>query len=313
MNTADIILITLIVFFAWLGFAIGFIRLSTVYIKWCGSMAASFFGAPLVSKNLQSVVQMQELWLYIMSFIALFLCTFLLLAVACSWWMFHLQKQTHQHWLNKSSGVLIGAFTGVVLTAFSYHIIIASYWNEGKDSLKISMLASTYHEYIGDKATLFVNNKLANAEGLQVAGAVTSVEPESFQTTSFSPDAIKAIELLQLVNEERKLVGLHSLQIDDELSTAAAFHGADMFVRGYFAHNTPEGKDPFQRLDSLHIIYKVAGENLAYSFSVIRAHAALMRSPGHRANILNPRFSKIGISVLDGGNKGLMVVQEFKN
>jgi uncharacterized protein YkwD len=313
MNIADGIILSVIVIAALLGYKIGAVRFSTVYIKWCGSIAASVFGAPLVSSSLQSVVQVQELWLFIISFIALFLISFTLLAVACSWWMFHTQKKTHQHWLNKSSGVLIGAFTGVILTAVSYHFITASYWKEGKDELKASLLASMYIEYIGNHAETFVNNKLASAEGLQVAGVASSVERESFQTTSFSPDAMKALELLHLVNEERKLVGLQALQLDDELSTAAAFHGADMFVRGYFSHNTPEGKDPFQRLDSLKIAYKYAGENLAYSFSVVRAHIALMQSPGHRANILNPKFSKIGISVLDGGSKGLMVVQEFKN
>jgi uncharacterized protein YkwD len=313
MNIADIIILSLIVLSALLGYVIGFIRFSAVYIKWCGSIAASFFGAPVISNYLQLVIQVQELWLFILSFITLFLFSYTLLTVACSWWMFHTKKKTHQHWLNKSPGVLMGAFTGVLLSAISYHIISTSFWKEGKDEMKTSTLASVYREYFGNNAEEFVNNKLASAESLQVAGAATIAERESFQTTFFSPDVIKVVELLHLVNEERKLMGLQALQLDEELSSAAAIHGADMFVRGYFAHNTPEGKDPFQRLDSLHIIYKVAGENLAYSYSVVRAHAALMQSPGHRANILNPRFSKIGISVLDGGGKGLMVVQEFKN
>jgi uncharacterized protein YkwD len=284
-----------------------------VYIKWCGSIAASFFGAPFISNKLESVFQIQQLWLFIISFISLFLLSFGLLSVACSSWMFYIKKTIHQHWLNKTCGVLAGSFTGVLLAAFGFHIINASYWKEGNNELKESILASTYMQYIGTGAEAWVNNKIASAEGLQIAGAAASSEIENFQTTLFEADDTKVVELLTLVNKERILAGLPPLQLNNELSAAAKLHGADMFTRGYFSHNTPEGEDPFHRLEALHIGYKYAGENLAHSFSITRAHIALMKSAGHRANILNPKFSKIGISVLNGGIKGLMVVQEFKN
>ena len=309
----DGIIIFMVIITAFTGYKIGGIRFSTVYVTWCGSFAASFFLAPLLSNYLQSVLQVQELWLFIISFIALFLLTFALLSVACSWWLFYTKKTTHTHWLNRTSGVLIGMLTGLILSALCYHIISASYWKEGNDQLKASTIASVYATEIGTDAQTWVNNTLASAEGLQVAGVAITNEKESFQTNSFTTDSNKAMELLQLVNEERKLMRLPLLQMNDELIMAAQFHGADMFTRGYFSHNTPEGKDPFHRLNTLKITYKYAGENLAYSYSIVRAHAALMKSPGHRANILNPKFSKIGISVLDGGSKGLMVVQEFKN
>jgi uncharacterized protein YkwD len=313
MNTADIIILFLILLFAITGFVFGFIRFSVVYIKWCGSFAASFFGAPLLNNSLKSVLQVQELWLFIISFISIFLFSFTVLTVVCNRWMFHTKKTTHEHWLNKTTGVFAGLFTGILLSAFTYHIITASYWKEGAAELNESVIASTYEQQIGNHAETLVNSTLSSAEGLQVAGVASSSEKENFQTTSFSSDMTKAVEMLQLVNKERELINLQPLQLNAELSMAAKLHGADMFTRGYFSHTTPEGKDPFRRLDELKIAYKYAGENLAYSYSIIRAHTALMKSPGHRANILNPKFSKIGISVLDGGRKGLMVVQEFKN
>jgi uncharacterized protein YkwD len=84
-----------------------------------------------------------------------------------------------------------------------------------------------------------------------------------------------------------------------------------MFKRGYFAHVTPEGVDPFQRMDAAGIHYVTAGENLALAPTLDIAHDGLMNSPGHRANILNPAYRKVGIGVLDGGVYGEMFVQEF--
>jgi uncharacterized protein YkwD len=86
-----------------------------------------------------------------------------------------------------------------------------------------------------------------------------------------------------------------------------------MFTRGYFSHNTPDGINPFQRMKKVGITYLSAGENLAHSYSLDSAHTGLMNSPGHRDNILNTHFGKIGISVLSSDTKGLMVVQEFSN
>ncbi|MDQ3129497.1 MAG: colicin V production protein, partial [Acidobacteriota bacterium] len=43
------------------------------------------------------------------------------------------------------------------------------------------------------------------------------------------------------------------------------------------------------------------------------AHTGLMNSPGHRANILQPNFGRVGIGVLDGGRRGLMITQNFRN
>jgi uncharacterized protein YkwD len=84
-----------------------------------------------------------------------------------------------------------------------------------------------------------------------------------------------------------------------------------MFARGYFAHDTPEGVDPFQRMQQAGIVFGIAGENLALAPTLDMAHNGLMNSPGHRANILRPEFRKVGIGVLDGGIYGKMWVQEF--
>ena len=86
-----------------------------------------------------------------------------------------------------------------------------------------------------------------------------------------------------------------------------------MFARGYFAHDTPEGRDPFDRMRAAEVRFLTAGENLALARSVQIAHTGLMNSPGHRANILRPEFGRVGIGIMDGGMRGLMVTQNFRN
>jgi uncharacterized protein YkwD len=59
--------------------------------------------------------------------------------------------------------------------------------------------------------------------------------------------------------------------------------------------------------------FLIAGENLALAPSVPLAHAGLMNSPGHRANILRRQFGRVGIGIMDGGAHGLIVTQKFRN
>ncbi|WP_235918587.1 CAP domain-containing protein [Sediminibacterium soli] len=120
-------------------------------------------------------------------------------------------------------------------------------------------------------------------------------------------------EMLEMVNRERAEAGLKPLRADTALRTVAIAHSRDMFARGYFSHNSPEGKDPFDRMKKAHIRYTAAGENLALARTLKLAHTGLMNSPGHRANILNPSYGRVGIGIADGGLHGLMVSQEFRN
>jgi uncharacterized protein YkwD len=93
-----------------------------------------------------------------------------------------------------------------------------------------------------------------------------------------------------------------------------------MYLRGYFAHETPWCRmpvagdsclDPFDRIRAAGIRYDVAGENLALAPSAAAAHQGLMDSPSHRANILSADYTSVGIAAVRGPY-GLMVAQEFK-
>ncbi len=134
-----------------------------------------------------------------------------------------------------------------------------------------------------------------------------------FQTYNYRPNEVLEDKMIGLVNNERKSRGLSELIFDDNLRQIARSYSADMFNRGYFSHYSPEGQTVADRAQSQGIDYLIIGENLAYAPSLNLAHNGLMNSPGHRANILAEDFNKVGIGIMDSGVYGLMITQVFSN
>lgn len=100
------------------------------------------------------------------------------------------------------------------------------------------------------------------------------------------------------------------------LDRAAAAKANDMFLNQYFEHISPSGVGPGDLVQNNGYEYIIAGENLILGNfdSEKEAVQDWMNSPGHRANILNNRFTEIGVAVIKGTYKGETVwigVQEF--
>jgi uncharacterized protein YkwD len=122
--------------------------------------------------------------------------------------------------------------------------------------------------------------------------------------------------VVSYTNTERTKEGLKKLTENAQLQLAAERKLKDMFDRQYFEHISPDGNGPGYIIDKAGYKYIVVGENLALgNFKDDEALvAAWMASPGHRANILNNRFSEIGVAVGEGmynGKKTWLAVQEF--
>ncbi|NPV53571.1 MAG: hypothetical protein HPY71_08605 [Firmicutes bacterium] len=117
--------------------------------------------------------------------------------------------------------------------------------------------------------------------------------------------------MLDLINQERSRAGLAPLQVDMRLVELARQKSADMIARNYFSHYSPTYGSPFDMLKRAGISYRAAGENIAGAPTVAQAHSALMSSEGHRANILNPSYNRVGIGIVNGGPYGKMFTQLF--
>jgi uncharacterized YkwD family protein/spore coat assembly protein SafA len=110
-------------------------------------------------------------------------------------------------------------------------------------------------------------------------------------------------EVVRLVNEIRKERGLNELTYDWELSRVARYKSLDMQKNKYFSHTSPTYGSPFQMMKNFGINYRSAAENIAKGYATPKAVVdGWMNSSGHRANILNPSFTHIGVGYVSNGN-----------
>ncbi|MDQ3099546.1 MAG: CAP domain-containing protein [bacterium] len=127
--------------------------------------------------------------------------------------------------------------------------------------------------------------------------------------------SISVDDVIAQTNDERGKAGLSKLQRNGPLTVAAQLKGSDMLAKGYWAHISPDGKEPWFWIAQAGYSYNRAGENLAKDFrDTISVTNAWMASPGHRANILNANYKEIGVAVVSGPFNGydtVIVVQMF--
>ncbi len=130
-----------------------------------------------------------------------------------------------------------------------------------------------------------------------------------------SLSAIYASVLVNLANKDRVLQNASELKVNALLQNAAQMKADDMAKNGYFAHNTPDGKTPWYWIEKAGYKYRYAGENLAVNFvESEEVHRAWAASPTHWLNIINPKYTEIGIATSTGMYKGaqaVFVVQMF--
>jgi uncharacterized protein YkwD len=121
--------------------------------------------------------------------------------------------------------------------------------------------------------------------------------------------------LIDLTNDNRIANNLRALIHNPQLDQAAQLKADDMVRGGYFSHYSPSGVTPWYWFGRVGYYFLYAGENLAVNFSESEAvENAWMKSPLHRANILDNRFEEIGIATSLGayeGNNTTFVVQLF--
>ena len=119
-----------------------------------------------------------------------------------------------------------------------------------------------------------------------------------------------AAEVFELLNLARIDAGLEPLAWSEPLADVALRHAFDMYLNGFFAHDSPSSGDLGDRLRAASITFRIAGENLALAVTPTEVHRGLMDSPGHRANILGTGYRRVGVGVVSG-RLGLMTVQVF--
>lgn len=140
------------------------------------------------------------------------------------------------------------------------------------------------------------NPQISNSE-LIYPGQVINIPTLDSNVTNYEK------EVVRLINEIRVKNGLSELTYDWELSRVARYKSQDMKDNRYFSHTSPVYGSPFQMIKNFGISYRSAGENIAKGYATPQAVVnAWMNSEGHRANILNASFTRIGVGYVAGGN-----------
>ncbi|MES1214226.1 MAG: CvpA family protein [Bacteroidota bacterium] len=317
MNWVDLILLIVMLLSIIAGWSRGFILSSLSLMVWTGSLILAYLFYPYTARGLDNFFSL-HVWLSPLSFILTAIIARLLLGTLAGFIIRRTPENINHNAFNKFLGIIPGAINGwlyaIILSALLLMLPLKDgITNETRNSRFAGQLALQSE---------WANKKLAPVfdKAIQQTLISLTVNPASKESVALRFTYDKAVprpnleaQMLNMINKERRKAGLPAFSPDPEMTNVARAHSQDMFRRGYFAHVNPEGKDPFDRMKEANVHFYAAGENLALAQTLQIAHTNLMNSPGHRANILNSSFHRVGIGILDGGFYGLMISQEFRN
>jgi uncharacterized protein YkwD len=117
-------------------------------------------------------------------------------------------------------------------------------------------------------------------------------------------------QLFNAVNQERKAHGLPSLKPDAALATAARAHAQRMAEQGTISHQFPGEPNLLSRARAAGARFSWLAENVAEGPNSTAIHQTFMKSPQHRANILDPDMDSAGIGIAER-NGQLYAVEDF--
>lgn len=151
--------------------------------------------------------------------------------------------------------------------------------------------------------TLNKKLKWVAIENESIAPIASAAAPSTTTTTlpANSP-SLWIVDMLRMVNLERKAAGLGLVVECPALNQSALAHSQDMYARDFFSHTNPDDESPSDRIRLTGYLIRSkswrTGENIAMGFvDVVSVMAGWMNSPGHRANILNSKFTHLGFGI----------------
>jgi hypothetical protein len=143
-------------------------------------------------------------------------------------------------------------------------------------------------------------------------GAEVPMTDHCAQVADWDPEWIAwEEEVLLLVNEARatgyncdtegEFGSAGALTMNGLLTCSARLHSLDMYERGYFAHESPDGTDPGTRIDATGYLWSTYGENIAQGYtSPQQVVEGWLDSDGHCSNIMNENFTELGVGYYPG-------------
>ncbi len=316
MNYIDLIIIAILLYHMIRGYYLGFWPLFARLI----SFFIAIYGATLLYKSVGDLIHQYFIsvgaFAYGIGYLFSFFIIQLIINLLINKLFFLIPLHIRQHKISKIAGIIPGFLDGAIFIAMILLVLLISPTPASiRDDISSSKIASYTTDKLKD-----VQNTTNKIFGGSIDNALSLLTTKSegegtisipYHPSKLSVDEAAEIKMLRLVNEERAKVGAPALVKDQTIVPVARAHSRDMWVRGYFSHENPDGKDPFDRMKAGGVKFIYAGENIALAPNVDVSHKGLMNSPGHKRNILDPNFRRVGIGIIDGGIYGQMYTQDF--
>jgi uncharacterized protein YkwD len=318
LNLVDGLLAVIVLFGAFSGWRRGFVLAALELAVLVASVVAALLAYPLLAPLLLSLWTTGGVWISPVSFLLAFALAYVLFGAIAGRMVRAVPRRAHAHGVNRFFGLVPGAASGLINATIVALLLLSVPLIDGlnrmaRDGAIASRLAEPAEWLEATLSPIFDPAVKRMMRTVTVAPESKQTIPLKFQVSDAKPRPDLEARMLEMVNAEREKAGLRPVKPDPRLTEVARAHSGDMFALGYFSHYTPEGRDLGDRLKAADLRYLAAGENLALAQTLPVAHNGLMKSPGHRANILRPQFGRLGVGVLDGGAYGLMVTQNFRN
>ena len=195
--------------------------------------------------------------------------------------------------------------------AFATSALAAAPVEQAQEVQAADSIVNTRNTVLGGLLAIGLIAALSNSGDNENSSASPATSAPGIGSTASAATTTAEQRAFDLLNADRVSNGLAPLKLNHAVTAVAERHAQDEINRNFFDHNNPDGLSPFDRLRAASISYSYAGENLAINRDVASAEKAFMNSPGHRANILNPNYTEVGIGVRYNSQGSVYVVQNF--
>ena len=204
----------------------------------------------------------------------------------------------------------IGSFSSIGVSAATFDSNINNYYNTIANNFLNTGLVMPNNITSTDnlKSNTATNNTSTSENSVDVQGLAAL--PTNY---SINVQASAEQKILELMNAKRTEAGLKPLTIDNTLVQVARYKSDNMIQNNFFSHTNPDGTKWTNWLQTIGYKYTTSGENIAYNtYDAVELFNQWWNSPGHRANMMNASYTKVGIGVVYGNGK-YMVTQTFSN
>ena len=319
-NWIDIIVILVVVVSSFHGWQMGFIHLFGTLLSFLGSFWLAVRLNGFVGLFLNQKFGIPVLWGDISAYVVIALVTQYIISEVANHYIGKIPKKIVHARASQVTGAIVGAIDGIIILAFFLIIFVIlpvrgsvrQDIQESRLGSKVLQLARAY----GGTATASLDQLARSAVHFLTVtpGSRDRMDIDiTAKAGDLSVDQAGEKEMVALINASRATRNVYALVADGKLRVVAEAHSRDMFLRRYFSHVTPEGKDGADRMKQAGLVFSWAGENLGYAADIATVHEGFMNSDNHRRNIVDPEFHKVGVGVIDAGIYGKMITEDFTN